>query len=288
MLEGRLGAPETAYPALVFYQLRRLWQAGRELHHAVRRRAGAPAGGARAARAPRASTIAASSAAARRPRARWPRRWRRGRRRVRRWQRSRPSARALTRFWHYFKRRALERRIAAGARRARRREHLARAGAARPGGHRARAAAGVSGTVGRGAPRDQSRGDRLRRGAVPAARRTEDPAGVARARGDSAARGVGGLRAAQGVRAADGADRARPDADRRACRPGGGDQARAATAEARGALSRTERQHPAGGFVNVWRRATCWRWVRSARRPHGCRTCSPRTPGTCSGSCCAS
>jgi hypothetical protein len=30
-LEGRLGAPETAYPALVFYQLRRLWQTGREL-----------------------------------------------------------------------------------------------------------------------------------------------------------------------------------------------------------------------------------------------------------------
>jgi hypothetical protein len=30
-LEGRLGTAETAYPALVFYQLRRLWQAGREL-----------------------------------------------------------------------------------------------------------------------------------------------------------------------------------------------------------------------------------------------------------------
>ena len=30
-LEGRLGAAETAYPALVFYQLRRLWQSGREL-----------------------------------------------------------------------------------------------------------------------------------------------------------------------------------------------------------------------------------------------------------------
>lgn len=30
-LEGRLGTPETAYGALVFYQLRRLWQAGREL-----------------------------------------------------------------------------------------------------------------------------------------------------------------------------------------------------------------------------------------------------------------
>jgi len=30
-LEGRLGSPETAYTALVFYQLRRLWQSGREL-----------------------------------------------------------------------------------------------------------------------------------------------------------------------------------------------------------------------------------------------------------------
>jgi hypothetical protein len=30
-LEARLGVPESAYPALVFYQLRRLWQTGREL-----------------------------------------------------------------------------------------------------------------------------------------------------------------------------------------------------------------------------------------------------------------
>jgi hypothetical protein len=30
-LETRLGTPETAYPALVFYQLRRLWQSGRDL-----------------------------------------------------------------------------------------------------------------------------------------------------------------------------------------------------------------------------------------------------------------
>ncbi len=30
-LEDRLGASETGYPALVFYQLRRLWQSGREL-----------------------------------------------------------------------------------------------------------------------------------------------------------------------------------------------------------------------------------------------------------------
>jgi len=30
-LEERLGAPDTAYPTLVFYQLRRLWQTGREM-----------------------------------------------------------------------------------------------------------------------------------------------------------------------------------------------------------------------------------------------------------------
>src|SRR6185437_12896970 len=30
-LEGRLGVSETAFPALVFYQLRRLWQTGNEL-----------------------------------------------------------------------------------------------------------------------------------------------------------------------------------------------------------------------------------------------------------------
>src|ERR1700756_2236653 len=30
-LEMRLGIPESAYPALVFYQLRRLWQSGREI-----------------------------------------------------------------------------------------------------------------------------------------------------------------------------------------------------------------------------------------------------------------
>src|ERR1700743_389663 len=30
-LETRLGLSDTAYPSLVFYQLRRLWQSGREL-----------------------------------------------------------------------------------------------------------------------------------------------------------------------------------------------------------------------------------------------------------------
>src|SRR5690348_12295731 len=83
ILEGRLGAAETAYPALVFYQLRRLWQSGRELI---------------------ASFIADLS--------------RQQEDRERRAHLAQHTAleadRArLTRFWHYFGRRALERRIAA-------------------------------------------------------------------------------------------------------------------------------------------------------------------------------
>ncbi len=111
-LEGRLGAAESAYPALVFYQLRRLWQAGRELitqfiadlarqqedrerrahlaqHNRVQfaRRQGAESQlrAAEGLQAQTATQLAALEAE-------------RGR---------------LTRFWHYFKRRALERRIVA-------------------------------------------------------------------------------------------------------------------------------------------------------------------------------
>jgi hypothetical protein len=111
-LEGRLGTAETAYPALVFYQLRRLWQSGRELiasfiadlarqqedrerlahiaQHNRRqfaRRQGAESR-VRAAEGLHAE-VAAQLTALEAERAR------------------------LTRFWHYFKRRALERRIAA-------------------------------------------------------------------------------------------------------------------------------------------------------------------------------
>ena len=111
-LEQRLGAAETAYPALVFYQLRRLWQVGRELitqfiadlvrqledherraHIAQHNRAQfarrqAAEGEQRAAQALHAQT-GSQLTALEAERAR------------------------LTRFWHYFKRRALERRIAA-------------------------------------------------------------------------------------------------------------------------------------------------------------------------------
>ncbi len=43
-LEARLGQPDTAYPTLVFYQLRELWGLGRTSADAVRRRTGRAAG----------------------------------------------------------------------------------------------------------------------------------------------------------------------------------------------------------------------------------------------------
>jgi len=111
-LEGRLGIAETAYPALVFYQLRRLWQSGRELIAAFladlarqqedRERRAHLAQHNREQFARRQSAEAALQAA----------------------QALQAEASAqlttlegeragLTRFWHYFRRRALERRIGA-------------------------------------------------------------------------------------------------------------------------------------------------------------------------------
>jgi len=111
-LEGRLGSAATAYPALAFYQLRRLWQSGRELlsafvadlvrqqeererrahlaqHNRMQfaRRHGAEKDlqGAQATHLEAGAQLAALEAE-----------------RVK-----------LTRFWHYFKRRALERRVTA-------------------------------------------------------------------------------------------------------------------------------------------------------------------------------
>jgi hypothetical protein len=111
-LEGRLGASETAYPTLVFYQLRRLWQVGRELIGAFvadlarqqdeRERRAHLAQHNRQQFARRQSAEGELQAA----------------------QALQEEARAqlaaletergtLTRFWHYFRRRSLERRIAA-------------------------------------------------------------------------------------------------------------------------------------------------------------------------------
>jgi hypothetical protein len=111
-LEGRLGEANTAYPALVFYQLRRLWQSGRELITALvadlarqqedRERRAHTAQHNReqfARRQAAEGQLQAAQAQHADSRARLT---------------TLEAERAqLTRFWHYFKRRALQRRIAA-------------------------------------------------------------------------------------------------------------------------------------------------------------------------------
>jgi len=111
-LEGRLGAAESAYPALVFYQLRRLWQSGRELitqlvadlvrqqeererrAHLAQHNRSQFAGREDAENQLRAAQALHAQATAQLA--------------------ALEAERAqLTRFWHYFKRRALERRVAA-------------------------------------------------------------------------------------------------------------------------------------------------------------------------------
>jgi hypothetical protein len=111
-LEERLGSAETAYPALVFYQLRRLWQAGRELITAFvadltrqqderERRAHLAQHNAQqfarrqAAEAQLAAAQAQHGAASEQ---------------LAQLEQQRAG---LTRFWHYFKRRSCERRILA-------------------------------------------------------------------------------------------------------------------------------------------------------------------------------
>src|SRR5215470_3760358 len=109
-LESRLGMSDTGYPALVFYQLRRLWQSGRELieqfvadlarqqedrerrqHLAEHNRRQFPRRQAVEKQLRDAETTAADDA-----------------NRVAELEAERAR---LTRFWHYFKRRALEHRI---------------------------------------------------------------------------------------------------------------------------------------------------------------------------------
>jgi len=111
-LEGRLGVADTAYPALVFYQLRRLWQTGREM----------------------VSAFVADLARQQEERERRVHLAQHNREQFTRRQSVEGELHAaqllqaeagtqlealagerttLTRFWHYFKRRALERRIGA-------------------------------------------------------------------------------------------------------------------------------------------------------------------------------
>jgi hypothetical protein len=111
-LEGRLGVADTAYPALVFYQLRRLWQSGRELVGAFvadlarqqeereRRAHLAQHNGQQFARRQSAEGELHAAQALQVE----------GRTQLESLEAERA---ALTRFWHYFKRRALERRIGA-------------------------------------------------------------------------------------------------------------------------------------------------------------------------------
>ncbi len=109
-LEGRLGNTETAYAALVFYQLRRLWQSGRELitqlaadltrqrdererrAHLAQHNRTMFAKKQVAEQALAAAQVAHDEASAR-------------------YARIETARAALTRFWHYFKRRALARQL---------------------------------------------------------------------------------------------------------------------------------------------------------------------------------
>ena len=111
-LEERLGAADTAYPALVFYQLRRLWQTGRELVSAFvadlvrqqdereRRAHLAQHNSEQFARRQSAEgELHAAQALESEERTHL--------------ETLEAERTKLTRFWHYFKRRALERRIGA-------------------------------------------------------------------------------------------------------------------------------------------------------------------------------
>jgi hypothetical protein len=111
-LEGRLGITETAYAALVFYQLRRLWQSGRELitqftadlarqQDERERRAHLAQHNRRQFARKQAAEQAVAAAQAVHEEA------------CAQLARLEAERAALTRFWHYFRRRALAQRIAA-------------------------------------------------------------------------------------------------------------------------------------------------------------------------------
>ena len=184
-LETRLGMSDTGYPALVFYQLRRLWQSGRELieqmaadlvrqqdererrqHLAEHNRRQFSRRQAVEKELRGAESLAAEAA-----------------NRVAELETERGR---LTRVWHYFKRRAVEHRIAGAV------AEAVTANAtltdARCCFRRARegADAGVRGIVGGIAPCNQPCSDRVCRDAVLEA--CEDQACHAGARGDAASR----------------------------------------------------------------------------------------------------
>jgi len=182
-LESRLGLVETAYPALVFYQLRALWQRGREIieqfvgelqsQQEERERRAHLAECNRRQFARRQSIEAALRAA--------ETQFADAQHNLATLEQARAK---LTRFWHYFKRREADRRIAA-----------ARAGAG----------TAVSRSIHRGATRDQSRCDRLRGSPVSAS--GAHPARGAGARGGIAPRGRGSIWRSCGMRSRHRADR---------------------------------------------------------------------------------
>ncbi len=111
-LEGRLSATETAYAALVFYQLRRLWQSGRELitqfagdlarqQEERERRAHLAQHNRRQFGKKQAAEQQLAAAQAIHDEA------------SAQFARLETQRAALTRFWHYFKRRALARQVGA-------------------------------------------------------------------------------------------------------------------------------------------------------------------------------
>ncbi len=174
-LEGRLGNARDRLRCAGVLSAARPVAVRARAAHAVRRRPGAPAGRARAARAPGA----AQPPAVRPPPAR--------RKQLAAAQASHQEAAAqvaqleaerarLTRFWHYFKRRALERLMHATQAQLNEAQPTLGQAQADPRGTGPRGSAGVSGVVPGGTPLHQSRGDRLRRGAVPARGDPEDPA----------------------------------------------------------------------------------------------------------------
>ena len=285
-LETRLGLTETAYPALVFYQLRRLWQTGRELLE----RFVAELAAQQEERERRQQLVehnrrqfAKRQAAEQRLRDARAARCGRG---ERGWPistaQARPAAAVL----------ALLQAPRSGADASRRRalpppQRSVSLSAAREAVEEiaARAVTRIPRPVARCAPRDQHRGDRLCRGAVPAAR--PHAAGHAGARGHAPPRGDGRVRLTGGMRGADDADRARGRSAAGTRQPDPGSQAEIGAAATGGALSRGSRCGADGGVAGLRRGRRARRRCRAAWRPPACPTCSPRTPGTSTASCCA-
>ncbi len=189
----------------------------------------------------------------------------------------------LGRFWHYFKRRALERRIQADqAQLAAARSALAAAQAALEDISHAPAPEfpGLS----LGARRS------INLAAIAYAEvlclrvaSLKMPLDEARAGSHQPARGGRCLRQPAGVRAADGADHAGTEADRRTYGPCRGDPRPRRAAATGGALSAPPTTAHRSSTRLRSRKGTCWRSHRWAGMASASPTSLPRTPGICFG-----